>query len=103
MNYNESQQKEIAQYAIEHDNNYKATGEKYEISYQQVAAWVRKYQKGTVAKKDVTSKKATTAKKAQESPKTSSKTEASALDVLSRKDPVLEAQLQEVKKRLGLI
>lgn len=47
MNYNESQQKEIAQYATEHDNNYKATGEKYGISYQQVAAWVRKYKKTT--------------------------------------------------------
>lgn len=91
MNYNESQQKEIAQYAIDHDNNYKATGEKYQISYQQVAAWVRKYNKKSsakqVAKKEV---------------KTSAP-QASALDVLSRKDPVLEAQLQEVKKRLGLI
>lgn len=94
MNYNESQQKEIAQYAIEHDNNYKATGEKYGISYQQVAAWVRKYKKGT------TPKKSAPAKKAQE---TTTTTQASALDVLSRKDPVLEAQLQDVKRRLGLI
>ncbi|CAJ1174232.1 hypothetical protein CPR19088_GLDEOEPO_00036 [Companilactobacillus paralimentarius] len=95
MNYNESQQKEIAQYAIEHDNNYKATGEKYEISYQQVAAWVRKYKKGsTMTKKSKT-------EKPQESKPTT--TETSTLDVLSRKDPVLEAQLIEVKKRLGLI
>ena len=57
MNYNESQQKEIAQYAIEHDNNYKATGEKYGISYQQVAAWVRKYKKGTTPKKSAPAKK----------------------------------------------
>lgn len=96
MNYNESQQKEIAQYAIEHDNNYKATGEKYGISYQQVAAWVRKYKKTTTTK---ATKKSETTKK---SPK-STTTQASTLDVLSRKDPVLEAQLTEVKKRLGLI
>jgi len=96
MNYNESQQKEIAQYAIDHDNNYKATGKKYEISYQQVAAWVRKYNK---SKTEI--KKADSIKKTPET--TESTTQASALDVLSRKDPVLEAQLQEVKKRLGLI
>ncbi|AYE38114.1 helix-turn-helix domain-containing protein [Companilactobacillus zhachilii] len=94
MNYNESQQKEIAQYAIEHDNNYKATGEKYEISYQQVAAWVRKYKKSTTA-----TKVSKTQKKSQKS----TATQASTLDVLNRKDPVLEAQLREVKKRLGLI
>ncbi|MQS74845.1 helix-turn-helix domain-containing protein [Companilactobacillus halodurans] len=85
MNYNESQQKEIANYAMEHDNNYKATGEKYGISYQQVAAWVRKYKNNESKKATKPAAKATT------------------LDVLSRKDPVLEAQLKEVKKRLGLI
>ncbi|WP_368790963.1 helix-turn-helix domain-containing protein [Companilactobacillus farciminis] len=96
MNYNESQQKEIAQYAIEHDNNYKATGEKYQISYQQVAAWVRKYNIKSTAKK-------VTAKKVTKKTNKTSTPQASALDVLSRKDPVLEAQLEEVKKRLGLI
>ncbi|KRO00144.1 helix-turn-helix domain-containing protein [Companilactobacillus kimchiensis] len=91
MNYNEKQQKEIAQYAIEHDNDYKATGKKYEISYQQVAAWVRKYNKSA----KITEKPQETK---QEAP-----TQASALDVLSRKDPVLEAQLEDVKRRLGLL
>ncbi|WP_119326841.1 helix-turn-helix domain-containing protein [Companilactobacillus musae] len=95
MNYNESQQKEIAQYAIEHDNNYKATGEKYGISYQQVAAWVRKYKKNTPIKQVEPAKK--------KSAKKVSQPQASTLDVLNRKDPVLEAQLREVKKRLGLI
>ena len=95
MNYNESQQKEIAQYAIEHENNYKATGEKYGISYQQVAAWVRKYKKTTTSAKKVV------VKETQITSKTTRK--ASALDVLSRKDPVLEAQLQDVKRRLGLL
>ncbi|PMD70768.1 helix-turn-helix domain-containing protein [Companilactobacillus nuruki] len=97
MNYNESQQKEIAQYALEHDNNYKATGKKYGISYQQVAAWVRKY------KKTETNAKSTPTKKTQEKKTQSQTKQAGALDVLSRKDPVLEAQLQEVKKRLGLL
>lgn len=87
MKYNEGQQKEIAQYAVEHNNNYKATGEKYGISYQQVAAWVRKYNKKTKSVKKVETKK---------------ETQANALDILSRKDPILEAQLQEVKRRLGL-
>ncbi|MFC6176128.1 helix-turn-helix domain-containing protein [Companilactobacillus huachuanensis] len=96
MNYKESQQKEIAQYAIEHDNNYKATGEKYEISYQQVAAWVRKYQKKNTSKKNTT-------EKVPASKSVSTKSETNMLNVLSRKDPVLEAQLEEVKKRLGLI
>lgn len=35
---------EIVSYCIEHDNNYAATIEKYGISYQQIYAWVRKYQ-----------------------------------------------------------
>ena len=96
MNYNESQQKEIAQYATEHDNNYKATGKKYGISYQQVAAWVRKYNTASSnAKKMV--------KKVNTKKETTTTTEASALDILNRKDPVLEAQLRDVKKRLGLI
>lgn len=99
MNYNESQQKEIAQYASEHDNNYKATGEKYGISYQQVAAWVRKYNKSN---KSATTAKSTKKTQATSAPKTST-TETKTLDVLNRKDPVLEAQLQDVKRRLGLI
>ncbi len=97
MNYNENQQKEIAQYAIEHDNNYKATGKKYDISYQQVAAWVRKYNKISTK-----TEKTETTKKTQET-KTTETTQASSLDILNRKDPVLEAQLLDVKKRLGLI
>lgn len=93
MNYNVSQQKEIAQYAVEHDNNYKATGEKYGISYQQVAAWVRKYKKSQT--KPV--------KKAEKTSQSQQESQPNMLDVLSRKDPVLEAQLHEVKKRLGLL
>ena len=34
---------EIAIYAIEHDKNYSATAKKYDISYQQVYNWVKKY------------------------------------------------------------
>ncbi|MQS51751.1 helix-turn-helix domain-containing protein [Companilactobacillus mishanensis] len=127
MKYTNEQQTEIAQYAIKNDNDYKATGEKYGISYQQVAAWVRKYNKNTgvadkgSSKKKTTAKKATTTKKASQS-KTSKKISpkkndkktsssvaskkeesASTLDVLSRRDPVLEKQLEDVKRRLGLI
>lgn len=96
MKYTEKQQIEIANYAIAHDNDFKSTGEKYGISYQQVSAWVRKYdKKAKPSKKSAQPKKKQTAKKAE--PK------ASALDILSRRDPVLEAQLEDVKRRLGLI
>lgn len=38
---------EIVQYCIEHENNYAKTAEQYQVSYQQVYAWVKKYgQKG---------------------------------------------------------
>lgn len=33
----------IAQYCIEHNNNYQETAELYEVSYQQVYSWVQKY------------------------------------------------------------
>ena len=96
MKYTEEQQIEIANYAIAHDNDFKSTGEKYGISYQQVSAWVRKYNKKSKSiKKDTKTKKDHIAKK--EEPK------ANALDILSRRDPVLEAQLEDVKRRLGLI
>ena len=34
---------EIALYAIEHGKNYSATAKKYNVSYQQVYNWVKKY------------------------------------------------------------
>lgn len=37
---------EIAQYTIANDFNYHEATEKYEVSYQQVYNWVRKYQQG---------------------------------------------------------
>ena len=145
MKFTTEQQKKIAKYAIDHDNDFKATGEKNDISYQQVAAWVRKYREELVndssaksankkttnkkaATKKTTSKKSTTTKtdsKKAVSTKTSSMTKSavtkskpqpqpvenaantedttSTLDVLSRRDPVLEKQLEDVKRRLGLI
>ncbi|URN93496.1 MAG: helix-turn-helix domain-containing protein [Candidatus Pristimantibacillus lignocellulolyticus] len=38
---------EIAQYTIANDLNYQKAIEKYDVSYQQVYAWVRKYQEGS--------------------------------------------------------
>lgn len=35
---------EIAQYAIANDLNYQGAAEKFQVSYQQVYSWVRKYQ-----------------------------------------------------------
>lgn len=40
------EKKQIVQWTIEHGNNYKLAAEKYEVSYQRVYSWVRKYQKG---------------------------------------------------------
>ena len=38
------EKKSIVQWTIDHDNNYKAAAEKYNVSYQRVYSWVRKYQ-----------------------------------------------------------
>ncbi|MDA3733504.1 transposase [Niameybacter massiliensis] len=35
---------EIIQYCIEHQNNYAETADKYQVSYQQVYSWVKKYE-----------------------------------------------------------
>lgn len=35
---------EIVQYCIEHENNYAVTAEKYQVSYQQVYTWMKKYE-----------------------------------------------------------
>ncbi|AKP66492.1 helix-turn-helix domain-containing protein [Companilactobacillus ginsenosidimutans] len=130
MKFTTDQQKAIAKYAIEHDNNYKETGEKYDITYQQVAAWVRKFKtelsetasitsskktsskktpvksvkksdKKKTSKRTTTKKESTSRQKVEESSKQTNET--STLDVLSRRDPVLEKQLEDVKRRLGLI
>jgi Transposase and inactivated derivatives len=43
----------IVEYCIEHHNNYAETALKYEVSYQQVYSWIKKYQeKGIEALQD---------------------------------------------------
>jgi len=43
----------IVEYCIEHHNNYAQTALKYEVSYQQVYSWIKKYQeKGIEALQD---------------------------------------------------
>ena len=37
------ERKEIVEYCIEHNRNYKETAAKYDVSYSQVYDWVRKY------------------------------------------------------------
>lgn len=39
------ERKEIVEYCIEHNRNYKETASKYDVSYSQVYDWVRKYDK----------------------------------------------------------
>ena len=36
---------EIVKYCVEHQNNYQETADKFQVSYQQVYAWVNKYLK----------------------------------------------------------
>lgn len=49
---------EITLYAIEHNKNYSATAKKYNVSYQQVYNWVKKYlSKGESGLKDNRGKK----------------------------------------------
>lgn len=35
---------QIVKYCIEHENNYAETAEKYQVSYQQVYTWLKKYE-----------------------------------------------------------
>ena len=57
---------EIALYAIEHGKNYSATAKKYNVSYQQVYNWVKKYlSKGESGLKDNRGKKIENRDKAQ--------------------------------------
>ena len=37
------ERKEIVDYCINHNNDYKGTASKYEVSYSQVYSWVKKY------------------------------------------------------------
>ena len=37
------ERKEIVEYCINHDRDYKGTASKYDVSYSQVYAWVKKY------------------------------------------------------------
>ena len=38
------ERKEIVEYCISHNNDYKGTASRYDVSYSQVYTWVRKYQ-----------------------------------------------------------
>ena len=39
---------EIVRYCIEHEMDYAQTAEKYQVSYQQIYQWIRKYQSNGV-------------------------------------------------------
>lgn len=41
---------DIVAFCIEHNNDYRLTVETYNVSYQQIYAWVRKYEEGGVDK-----------------------------------------------------
>ena len=39
------EKKAIVQWTIDHDNNYQAAANNYDVSYQRVYSWVRKYRR----------------------------------------------------------
>lgn len=39
---------EVVRYCLEHDKNYAKAAEKYQVSYQQVYTWVKKYEEGGI-------------------------------------------------------
>ena len=44
-----NERKEIVDYCISHNNDYKDTASRFDVSYSQVYSWVQKYQKDGVA------------------------------------------------------
>ena len=44
----QTERAEIVAFCIEHNKDYGLTVEKYQVSYQQIYAWVRKYEEGGV-------------------------------------------------------
>lgn len=46
----QAERAEIVAFCIEHNKDYGLTVEKYKVSYQQIYAWVRKYEEGGVDK-----------------------------------------------------
>lgn len=41
----QEERKEITEYCIAHNKDYKGTAERYQVSYSQVYSWVQKYEK----------------------------------------------------------
>jgi transposase-like protein len=71
---------EIVKYCIEHQNNYAETAQKFEVSYQQVYTWTRKYESsGVEALQDKRGKR-------------KSKSDMSELESLKAQNTLLEAQ-----------
>lgn len=71
---------EIVKYCIEQKNNYAETAQRFEVSYQQVYSWIRKYQtNGVEALQDKRGKR-------------KSKSEMSELEKLKAQNKLLEAQ-----------
>jgi transposase len=76
---------EVVRYCIEHGMNYAATAQKYQVSYQQVHSWVKKYEtKGVEALVDRRGK-------------TKSEDEMSELEKLRAKNKLLEAEKRHLE------
>jgi len=82
---------EIIKYCIEHGNNYAETTQKYQVSYNQVYTWVRKYKKsGIEALQDRRGKR-----KGQD--------EMSELEKLKARNKLLEAENQKKQMEIDFL
>ena len=79
------ERKEIVQYCIEQDNDYKGTAEKYDVSYAQVYSWVKKYrQRGEEGLEDKRGRR-------------KEESELSEVEKLQRQNRILEAKIRELE------
>lgn len=82
---------EIVKHCIENNTDYNTTAEKYEVSYQQVYSWVRKYEKGGVeALEDRRGKQ-------------KSDIQMSEMDKLKAKNKLLEAEIRKKQMEIDFL
>lgn len=86
-----TERKEIVEYCINHNRDYKGTAEKYDISYSQVYSWVKKY--------DATGKEGLTDRRGCHK----SDEEVDELEKLRRENKRLKRQLEESNMTVELL
>lgn len=85
------ERKKIVKYCIEHENNYKNTASKFDVSYYQVYTWVKKYEE--IGEEGLIDKRGH--KKADD--------ELDELDILRKENKRLKHQLKEKEMAVELL